>query len=280
MFFVAPPTINNRTLSILSLIGLSTLSVSAQRMADLPRFEVASVKPSRPIAGQGVFFGVVSDPGRFRGSFVTLTDFVGKAYGVDVARISGGPAWVSTERYDVVATLPTNASQGQIPILLQTLLADRFGLTVRRDTKMSQVYALVPAKGGPKLKRSEAATSISSNGPATIFSAPGIVSANGGGIRLCCGKAKLVGISMARLADLLSSQTDRPVQDNTGIQGLFDVSLDWTPEEVRPQPEGAASPAGASIYSAIQEQLGLRLEPRTAPSEYLAIEHATRPTDN
>jgi uncharacterized protein (TIGR03435 family) len=85
---------------------------------------------------------------------------------------------------------------------------------------------------------------------------------------------------MARLADLLSSQTDRPVQDNTGIQGLFDVSLEWTPDDARPQPEASAPPTGPSIYTAIQEQLGLRLEPRTAPSEYLVIEHAARPTDN
>jgi uncharacterized protein (TIGR03435 family) len=120
----------------------------------LPR----SNRPARsPV--KGVVFGMVSDPSRFRGSFVTLADLVAKAYGVDVARISGGASWISTERYDIVATLPPNASQGQIPILLQTLLAERFGLTVRRDTKMSQVYALVPAKGGPRLKRSEAASS-------------------------------------------------------------------------------------------------------------------------
>ena len=280
MVLVPSPTIVNRTISILSLFGLSTLSISAQRMADIPRFEVASVKPSRPVAGKGVVFGMVSDPSRFRGSFVTLADLVGKAYGVDVARTSGGPSWISTERYDVVATLPKNASQGQIPILLQTLLAERFGLTVRRDTKMSQVYALVPTKSGPKLKRSEAASSPPPTGQSATFSAPGIVSANGGGLRLCCGRAKLIGISMARLADLLSSQTDRPVQDYTGIQGLFDVSLEWTSDDVRPQPEGVPTPTAPSIYSAIQEQLGLKLEPRSAPSAYLVIEHAARPTEN
>jgi len=150
MVLVSISTMINRTISFLGLIGLSALSVSAQRMADIARFEVASVKPSRPIAGQPVFFGMESDPGRFRGSLVTLADLVGKAYGMDVARISGGPSWVSTDRYDDVATLAPNASQGQIPILLQTLLAERFGLTVRRDTKMIQVYAMVLAKGGPK----------------------------------------------------------------------------------------------------------------------------------
>ena len=213
-------------------------------MADVPRFEVASVKPSRPVAGQGVLSGMVSDPSRFRGSFVTLADLVGKAYGVDVARISGGASWIPTERYDIVATLPQNAPQEQIPILLQTLLAERFGLTVRRDMKMSQVYALLAAKAGPKLKRSEAASSPPPAGQSAIFSTPGIVRANGGGLRLCRGKAKPIGISMERLADLLSSQTD------------------------------------PSVYTAIQEQLGLRLEPRSAPSEYLVIEHAARPTEN
>ncbi len=273
------PTIINRTLSILSLIGLSMISISAQRRADIPSFEVASVKPARPVAGQGVVFGMNSDPSRFRASFVTLVDLVGKAYGVDVARVSGGASWIFSERYDVVATLPQNGSQAQIPAMLQMLLAERFGLTARRDTKISPVYAMVPAKHGLKMKRSEAAGSPSPAEQPLIFSAPGIVSANGGGMRLCCGKAKLIGISMASLADLLSSQTDRPVQDNTGIQGLFDVSLEWTPEDAR-RPEGSDPPPGPSIYTAIQEQLGLRLESRTAPSDYLVIERATRPTEN
>src|SRR5262249_41111706 len=116
-------------------------------------------------------------------------------------------------------------------------------------------------------------------GQPAIFSTPGIVSTAGGGMRLCCGKAKLIGISMARLADLLSSQTNRPVQDNTGIQGLFDVSLEWTADDAG-LPAGGERASGPSIYTAIQEQLGLRLELRTAPSDYLIIERATRPTEN
>lgn len=277
---MASPAILSRTISTLCLLGLWSLSISAQRMADIPRFEVASVKPSRPVAGQGVFFGMVSDASRFRGSFVTLADLVGKAFGVDVSRISGGPAWVSTDRYDVVATLPKDTLQGQIPTLLQTLLAERFGLTVRRDTRMSSMYALVPAKGGPKLKRSEAPGTPPPTGQRAIFSAPAVVGANGGGLRLCCGRAQLVGISMSGLAGLLSSQADRPVQDYTGIQGLFDVSLEWTPDDARPQPDGVPSVTGPSIYSAIQEQLGLRLEPRTAPSDYLVIERAAKPAQD
>jgi uncharacterized protein (TIGR03435 family) len=87
---------------------------------------------------------------------------------------------------------------------------------------------------------------------------------------------------MARFAELLSAQTDRPVVDETGIQGVFNVSLEWTPDDVVARPEGrpTPSPSGSSIYTAVQEQLGLRLEPRTAPLEQLVIKRAEKPTEN
>jgi hypothetical protein len=85
----------------------------------LPSFEVASIKPSPPMSARGVFFGMSDDPDRFKGSYVTLTDLMAKAYGVEHARISGGPSWVLSDRFDVIATLPTATPEGQIPLLLQ-----------------------------------------------------------------------------------------------------------------------------------------------------------------
>jgi uncharacterized protein (TIGR03435 family) len=244
-----------------------------------PSFEVASVKPSPPISAHGVLFGMIDDPGRFHGSYVTLTDLVAKAYGVEHARISGGPSWVLSDRFDVIATLPTGTPQGQIPSMLQTLLAERFRLAVRRESRMTRVYALVPAKGGPKLKRFEAESSLSPGGPPMLASAPLIMSSNGA-LGICCGKAKLNKVSMAGFASLLSAETDRPVQDATGIEGEYEISLEWTPDGGGTQPEGTPSPAGPSIYTAVQEQLGLRLEPRNVPLDYLVVDHVEKPDAN
>jgi uncharacterized protein (TIGR03435 family) len=242
-------------------------------------FEVASIKPSPPISAHGVFFGMIDDPDRFNGSYVTLTDLMAKAYGIEHPRISGGPSWVLSDRFDVIATLPRGTQRGQIPLLLQTLLAERFRLIVRRESRTTRVYALVQAKGGPKLKRSEAESNPSPGGPPMLSSAP-LMLGSSGALGICCGKAKLNKVSMAGFASLLSAETDRPVQDATGIEGGFDISLEWTPDAAGTQPEGTPSPAGPSIYTAVQEQLGLRLEPRNAPLDYLVVEHVEKPDAN
>jgi uncharacterized protein (TIGR03435 family) len=247
-------------------------------------FEVAAIKPSPPISSHGVFFGMVDDPDQFHGSYVTLLDLMTTAYGVEHARISGGPSWILSDRFDVIATLPRGTPRGQIPLLLQTLLSERFKLSVRRESRMTRIYALVPAKGGQKLKRSQPEDSPSpGRNPTPISSAPLMMGAHGA-IGICCGKAKLNRVSMERFAVLLSAETDRPVRDETGVQGVYDVSLDWTPDVAAAQPGRdtveAPSPTGPSIYTAVQEQLGLRLEPRNVPLEYLVIEHVEKPDAN
>ena len=113
-----------------------------------PSFEVASIKPSPPLSAKGVVFGMIDDPDRFNGSYVTLLDLMARAYGVEHSRISGGPSWLLSDRFDVIAKLPTGTPRGQIPLMLQTLLSERFRLIVRRESRMTRVYALVPAKGG------------------------------------------------------------------------------------------------------------------------------------
>lgn len=270
--------------SAIALCGFMLASSLAPRwiafaQAALPSFEVASIKPSPPMSAHGVFFGMIDDPDRFHGSYVTLLDLMTKAYGIEHARISGWPSWVLSDRFDVIATLPRGTPPGQIPLLLQTLLAERFRLTVRRESRTTRVYALVQAKSGSKLKRSEAESSPSPGGPPMLSSAPLTMGSNGA-LGICCGKAKLNKISMARFASLLSAETDRPVQDATGIEGQYDISLEWTPDVAGTQPEATPSPAGPSIYTAVQEQLGLRLEPRNAPLDYLVIEHVEKPDAN
>jgi uncharacterized protein (TIGR03435 family) len=227
---------------------------------------------------------MVSDPSRFKGSFVTLTDLIAKAYGIDHPRISGGPPWVLSDHFEVIATLPQNTLSDRIPLMLQALLAERFRLVVRRDSRITRIYALVPAKGGPKLKPSRTEDSASpGRNPTPISSAPILMRPNGA-FGICCGKAQLNRVSMEGFAVLLSAESDRPVRDETGIQGVYDISLDWTPEAAAPQPGRdtveAPSPTGPSIHTAVQEQLGLRLEPRSVPLEYLVIEHVEKPDAN
>ncbi len=268
-----------------SLMLLASLAPRWIAFAQQPAtFEVASIKPSPPMSSHGVVFGMIDDPDRFHGSYVTLLDLMTTAYGIEHARISGWPSWVLSDRFDVIATLPRGAPQGQIPLMLQTLLSDRFKLSVRRESRMTRVYALVLAKGGPKLKRSEPEDSASpGRNPTPVSSAPLILGSNGA-MGICCGKARLNRVSMERFAVLLSAETDRPVRDETGIQGVYDVSLEWTADVAAPQPGRdtveAPAPTGPSIYTAVQEQLGLRLEPRNAPLEYLVIEHVEKPDAN
>jgi len=256
--------------------------IHAQAETARPQFEVTSVKPSLPVANKPVFVGMISGPKRFSASHETLVDLIGKAYGLDHWRISGGPAWISEDRFDVIATLPQGTPREQIPLMLQSLLAERFGLVVAREKRMSRVYALVEAKGGLKLKAVDPESpSPPGTSPGAISSAP-LVFGRNAALGICCGLAKLNKVSMARFAALLSAQTDRPVVDETGIQGVFNVSLIWSPDDLASRPEegAAVSPTGSSIYTAVQEQLGLRLEPRTAPLEYLVIERAEKPTEN
>jgi len=254
----------------------------AQQPVD-PFFEVASIKPSPPLDGKPIRIGMVSDPSRFNGTFVTLTDLIARAYGIDHSRISGGPPWVLSDHFDVIATLPQNTPSDRIPLMLQALLAERFRLVVRRDSRITRVYALVPAKGGPKLKKSEAEDSASQGrNPTPVSSAPIIMRPNGA-FGICCGRAHLR-TSMEGFALMLSAETDRPVRDETGIQGVYDILLDWTPEAAAPQSgrDTVEAPAatGPSIYTAVQEQLGLRLEPGSVPLDYLVIDHVEKPDAN
>jgi uncharacterized protein (TIGR03435 family) len=266
-----------------AVVFLIAPRIDGQAPMAAPQFEVASVKRSAPPSlTKPVFAGMLSDPGRFTASYQTLGDLIAKAYGLDHSRISGGQPWISQDRFDVVAKMPEGTPSTQIPLMLQTLLAQRFGLVVSKETRSSRVYALVVAKGGLKLKPADPENASPAGTPPGAISSAPITFGKNGALGICCGLAKLNKVSMTRFAALLSAQTDRPVQDETGVPGVFNISLEWTPDESGTRPEGSAAPApaGPSIYTAVQEQLGLRLEPRTAALEYLVIERAEKPTEN
>jgi len=229
------------------------------RAAGPQAFDVASVKRMPPPPG-GVMSSMDLKPGRLTCSNVNLKKLIVQAYGVKDFQVFG-PDWLNSEIYDIVATMPPATSTDQVILMLQNLLVERFQLQLHRETKEVPMYALVVGKGGLKVKEGEF-------GHSSTSASPGHLTAQK--------------IPMAKLADFLSGQLGSPVRDMTGLKGFFDFTLEWTPD-ARPGEAGAASDssAGASIFAALQEQLGLKLETRKGPVEMLVIDHIEKiPTGN
>jgi uncharacterized protein (TIGR03435 family) len=187
------------------------------------------------------------------------------AYGLRDSQISGGPGWTGSELFDEAAKAKGTPDQAEMKPLLQALLKDEFRLVLRQETKDVPSYNLVIARGGPKL--------VESSKPDGFLSGrgPGVVDRQ---------KAPI-----AQLANLLSIQLGQKVVDKTGLMGLYDFRLTWTPDESQrglpggPDADTVLDPSGPSIFTALAEQLGLRLEPSKAPMEFLIIEHAEKPVD-
>ncbi len=219
-------------------------------------------------------FTMSEDAGRISYTNVALMIVVMRAYHLKYRQIEG-PEWLGTEHYDIAAKMPDGATKDEVPPLLQALLAERFKLTAHTEAKMMPGYALIPGKSGPKMKPAGAEEGVRrSPGP----KGPQI-------------KGKT---AMAKLADVLSDSLDRPVVDMTGLNGFFEVELSWAPEQsAKIEPSGSGQPAandvppvneassGPSIFTALQEELGLKLEPRKTPLNFLVIDHAEKlPTAN
>lgn len=237
-------------------------------------FEVASVKSaSAPIATKddytagynaGMRAGLAGQGMRIKGLSVnitdnTLKDLIRMAYQVKDHQISG-PSWMATEKYEIVATMPAGSTRDQAPEMLRTLLQERFHLMLHRETKKMAVYALVPAKSGPKL--TPAADTPSGRG--------GWMSANGP--RRVLARSS----SLSSFAERLTRAADRPVIDMTGITGLYDFDLTFSPElSVTP------TDSGPTLAVALQAQLGLKLEKRDMDIDVMIIDRVDKiPTEN
>jgi len=185
------------------------------------------------------------------------------AFAVGPNQISGGPPWLESARFDIVAKadLPVDDDRS-LMAMLRTLLAERFKLAIRRETRTVEAFVLEVAKGGQKLERAAERESTTRNGRGLI-------------------DAKT--ITMDRFAEVLSRQMDLPVVNHTGLAGSFDLKLEWTPESrgpVRPGADDAMLETGVSIFTATQQELGLRLRARKTPVEVIVIDHAERPSEN
>jgi uncharacterized protein (TIGR03435 family) len=268
-----------------------------------PQFEVATIRPSAQGLQDGVTAGVRIDGAQFRSAFLTLKDYLGLAYRVKVYQISG-PDWISSDRFDIAATLPPGVPTTQIPEMMQRLLEDRFQVKIHREKKDFPVYVLEVAKGGLKMQESAPdpdAANADAKAPLNITG-----SGSGQGISVNLGRGSSYTFSnnkfearrltMAALAGTLERFTDRPMVDMTDLKGAYDVTLDVTQEDYRAMLIHAAVAAGVSLppealrlldgaslpslFEAVQK-VGLKLDARKAPLDMIVIDDGRKtPTEN
>jgi uncharacterized protein (TIGR03435 family) len=235
-----------------------------------PVFEVTVVKPTKPDV-QGKGFRVAGR--EFSTINTSVNDMITFAYGLHARQITGGPSWMDTEKYDVTGK-PEGEGQpngNQWKIMVQKMLADRFQLTFHHDKKELSVYAIVVGKNGPKLTKSAG----DPNGlPRLMFGRLGYLPA--------------LNASMSEFAGVMQAAVlDRPVVDQTGLTGKFDFELKWTPDEtqfgamgvkVPPAPDDPNAPP--DLFTAMQDQLGLKLQATKTPADVIVIDRVAKPSEN
>jgi uncharacterized protein (TIGR03435 family) len=233
-----------------------------------PTFEVATIKPSHPDEQRSV---VVSGVRLITGA-TSVVDLMMFAYGVHALQIVDGPEWMNAEKFDVVVqpSLPGRPSSAQMRSIVQKLLADRFKLGFHHAQRELPVYRIVIAKRGSKL----APTTKEEQGNNTAA------------IGIRPGEMTVINATLSEFASLMQRyvRLDRPIVDHTGIVGKYDFKLSWTPDfsqfDGNPPGPARSDENAPSLYTAVQEQLGLRLEAAREPADVMVIDHVERPSEN
>jgi uncharacterized protein (TIGR03435 family) len=258
------------------------------------RFEVASIKPYESQAGDPVRVMTRLMPGGgFEAGNVTLGSVIRLAYGLQDFQVAAMPEWVNTDRFDIQARGPQGAVESEVSRRLQSLLAERFALKAHRETRDHPIYALVLARAdrslGPRLRRSQVDRAKVREAMAAARRE------NRPPPRVECGLTAertfgFCGMTLEELAGFLPEFAGRMVVDRTGLIGAFDLEFRFDASRPIPgagpgggfpiQPAGPADPDVPSIITALEEQLGLKLEPQTGPVDVLVIDHVERPTPN
>jgi uncharacterized protein (TIGR03435 family) len=235
-----------------------------------PAFEVATIKPSNPDASGGK--GFTLDGRQLSTVNTTVSDLISWAYGVHARQIIGAPDWIGKEKYDLLGEpdIDGQPNRQQAGVMIQKLLADRFKLSFHSDKKELSVYAIVVGKDGPKITKSPDQNGL----PRMFLQGHGVL--------------PVKSATMAEFADVLQGRVlDLPVVDQTGLAGRYDFILTWTPDESQFGGLGAKPPvpsddatAPPDLFTAIQQQLGLKLEAKKASADVLVIDHVERPSPN
>ena len=283
------------------LVLLGAAAAFAQNSPQ-PEFEVATIRPSAATLESGVTAGVRIDGAQFRSAALTLKDYLGIAYRVKLYQISG-PDWISSDRFDISATLPPGTAN-QVPEMMQRLLEDRFQIKMHREKKDFSVYVLEVAKGGLKMQETGPDPDPANADARAPFSVTGSGNAQGVSVNLGRGASYTFGnnkfegkrLTTAMIAANLERFMDRPIVDMTDLKGTYDITLDVTPEDYRAMLIHAAVAAGVSLppealrlldgaslpslFEAVQKA-GLKLDARKAPLDVIVIDEGRKtPTEN
>jgi uncharacterized protein (TIGR03435 family) len=266
-----------KALKVTARALISAAALFAQSPAPRPafnEFEVATIKPS-PLDSPGRWIKMQS-ANRFYAKNHTLKTLIQAAYNLTPRAVSGGPSWVDSDRYEILAETSGNVRPDldEQMSMLRKLLADRFNLKFHREEKEFSIYALTVVKNGLKLKESTVDPDASPEGPPPLV------------FVLSPESVRLPGRSatMAETASVFQrAALDRPVVDRTGLSGRYDFDLEFTPDEsmfgglgLKGTPESTKP----DLFTAMQQQLGLKLEALRGPVDTIVIDHAERPSDN
>jgi len=255
----------------IALLSIAAVGLAAPSGFD--SFEVATIKPT-PADWAGRYFRMQT-ANQFSARGYTLRVLIAAAYNLSQKAVSGGPAWIDSDRYDILAKTPGEVRpnlDGQMA-MLRKLLADRFNLGFHRENKEMSVYALTIAKNGPKLKESEKSATANPEGPPPLVFvlAPDVV-------RVPAREATTTELTYI----LQRAAFDRPVLDQTGLTARYDFDLEFAPDEslFGGALRGAGDGTKPGLFAAIQEQLGLKLVATKGLVDSIVIEKIDRPTEN
>ena len=239
------------------IVFLAAGVIFAQAQESRPAYVVASVKPNTSFSGSSSSHG---STGQIVFTNLSLKRFIERAYNVKPFQVIG-PDWMDSVSFDITAKYPPNTKDADRPVMLRTLLEDRFKLAVHRESKEMPGYGLVVAKGGFKLKPVEPGGSGTDS--------------NGGRVRVL----KATKVSLAQVADFVARVLGEVVIDKTGIDGVYDFQLRWSNDD---QPTaGVDAETAPTLFNALQETLGLRLQRQKVPVELIVVDHVDRvPTEN
>ena len=262
-----------RQIAVATLI-FSVSGLLAQSPATRPKFDAFEVATIKPVASdvKAARFITMQGTHRFVEKDYTLKLLIAAAYNLNPRTISGGPGWIESDHYDILAVTPgeVRPTRDEQMSMLRNLLADRFKLTFHREQKEFSIYALEVAKNGPKLKASTAPPDDPAALISTVYPQRMLLPARNA--------------TMGEFASLMQRAIlDRPVVDKTGLSGRYDFDLEWAPDESQfggEVPAASAEAQAAPLFSAIQQQLGLRLEATRGPVEALVVDKAERPSAN
>jgi uncharacterized protein (TIGR03435 family) len=283
------------------ILLFAALSLASAQTAPVPQFEVATIRPSASQREGQVKVGLHMDGAQVRIAYFTLKDYIGMAYRVRIAQVFG-PDWISSDRFDIAATIPEGHKPAEFREMLQALLAERFQLKFHKEQRDFSVYALVLGKHPLKLTpappdedKGNASEPLEVTGGGSVAGV-NVNLGHGSSWSFAPNRFEAKKLNMEVFASNLERFADRPIVDKTGLKGQFDFSFDINPEDYQPMLIRSAIAAGVSLppqalrlldgsssasLSDALEQIGLRLEPRKEPLDVMVVDSANKtPSEN